>query len=109
LGNFHSWHASILCVPAGALAGVPKIRSQRRSLLPVIERFRPVGSTSEVLFRTTRPTVGTTKSHISHVVLDAPTWEHSVAYRLERLLKLKPKKPPLGKCSQCEAVLFTLA
>ena len=54
-------------------------------LLPVIERFRPLGSTSEVLFRTVRPCVGTTKSHISHVVLDAPIWEHSVAYQLERL------------------------
>ncbi len=51
----------------------------------MIERFRPIGSTSEVLFRTVRPTVGTTKSHISHVVLDAPKWEHSVAYQLERI------------------------
>jgi len=32
-----------------------------------------------------RPCVGTTKSHISHVVLDAPQWEHSVAYQLERM------------------------
>lgn len=53
--------------------------------LPVIERFRPIGSTSEVLFRTVRPCVGTTKSHISHVVLDAPKWEHAVAYQLERM------------------------
>jgi type III restriction enzyme len=29
--------------------------------------------------------VGTTKSHVSHVVLDAPRWEHSVAYELERM------------------------
>jgi type III restriction enzyme len=29
--------------------------------------------------------VGTTKSHISHVVLDAPSWEHSVAYQLEQI------------------------
>jgi len=54
-------------------------------ILPVIERFRPIGSTSEVLFRTVRPAVGTTKSHISHVVLDAPKWEHSVAFQLERI------------------------
>lgn len=54
-------------------------------MLPVIERFRPAGSTSEVLFRTVRPAVGTTKSHISHVVLDAPKWEHSVAFQLERI------------------------
>jgi type III restriction enzyme len=54
-------------------------------ILPIIERFRPLGSTSEVLFRTVRPCVGTTKSHISHVVLDAPRWEHTVAYQLERM------------------------
>ena len=54
-------------------------------LLPVIERFRPIGSTSEVLFRTVRPTVGTTKSHISYMVLDAPKWEHSVAFQLEQM------------------------
>jgi type III restriction enzyme len=50
----------------------------------VIERFRPIGSTSGVLFRTVRPTIGTTKSHISHVVLDAPKWEHSAAFQLEK-------------------------
>jgi type III restriction enzyme len=63
----------------------PDIEAGEAPLLPVIERFRPIGSTSEVLFRTVRPTVGTTKSHISHVVLDAPKWEHSVAYQLERM------------------------
>jgi type III restriction enzyme len=59
-------------------AGEPRI-------LPVIERFRPIASTGEVLFRTVRPCDGTTKSHVSHVVLDAPQWEHSVAYQLERM------------------------
>jgi type III restriction enzyme len=63
----------------------PDVESGESPMLPVIERFRPVGSTSEVLFRTVRPTVGTTKSHVSHVVLDAPKWEHSVAFQLERL------------------------
>ena len=63
----------------------PDTEAGEPPILPVIERFRPVGSTSEVLFRTVRPCVGTTKSHISHVVLDAPKWEHSVAYQLERM------------------------
>jgi len=63
----------------------PDTEAGEPPVLPVIERFRPVGSTSEVLFRTVRPCVGTTKSHISHVVLDAPKWEHSVAYQLERI------------------------
>jgi len=38
-----------------------------------------------LVFRTSRPCFGTLKSHISHVVADAPTWEHSVAFQLERL------------------------
>ena len=29
--------------------------------------------------------MGTTKSPISHVVLDAPKWKHCLAYRLEQL------------------------
>jgi len=63
----------------------PDTEAGEPPILPVIERFRPLGSTSEVLFRTVRPCVGTTKSHISHVVLDAPRWEHTVAYELERM------------------------
>lgn len=63
----------------------PDTEAGELPILPVVERFRPTGSTSEVLFRTVRPTVGTTKSHVSHVVLDAPVWEHSVAYQLERM------------------------
>jgi type III restriction enzyme len=63
----------------------PDTEAGEPPILPIIERFRPLGSTSEVLFRTVRPCVGTTKSHISHVVLDAPQWEHSVAYQLERM------------------------
>jgi len=63
----------------------PDTEASEPPILPIIERFRPIGSTSEVLFRTVRPCVGTTKSHVSHVVLDAPKWEHSVAYQLERM------------------------
>jgi type III restriction enzyme len=63
----------------------PDTEAGEPPILPIIERFRPIGSTAEVLFRTVRQCMGTTKSHISHVVLDAPEWEHSVAYQLERI------------------------
>jgi type III restriction enzyme len=52
-------------------------------LLPVINRFRPYGSTAEVRFTTTRPCHKTMKSHIADVVLDTDTWERSVAFQLE--------------------------
>lgn len=54
-------------------------------LLPRIERFRPRGSTTEVLFRTVRPCAETAKSHVSHVVLDNVKWERSAAFKLERM------------------------
>ena len=61
----------------------PDTEAGEPPLLPIIERFRPVGSTSEVLFRTVRPCHGTAKSHVSHVA-EHSEWEHTVAYYLER-------------------------
>ncbi len=52
-------------------------------LLPRIERFRPRGSTCEVLFRTVRDCKPTAKSHVSHAVLDSK-WEGSTAFQLEK-------------------------
>jgi type III restriction enzyme len=63
-------------VHAGDAEGEPVV-------LPRIERFRSEGSTREVFYRTGRPCRETLKSHISHVVLDSPTWENTAAYRLE--------------------------
>lgn len=54
------------------------------ALLPRVERFRPKGSTKDVLFSTTRPCRETLKSHVSHVVLDSLVWEGSAAFELER-------------------------
>lgn len=53
-------------------------------LLPILNRYKPIGSTAEVDFKTTRPCYGTTKSHINQVVLDTATWEQSAAFRLEQ-------------------------
>jgi len=61
----------------------PDTEAGEPPLLPIIERFRPVGSTAEVPFRTVRPCHGTAKSHVSHVV-EHSKWEHTVAYYLER-------------------------
>ncbi|MBL8879125.1 MAG: DEAD/DEAH box helicase family protein [Phycisphaerales bacterium] len=53
-------------------------------LLPVLNRYKPFGTTAEVEFTTTRPCHGTQKSHINQVVLDTQTWEASAAFRLEQ-------------------------
>jgi type III restriction enzyme len=51
-------------------------------LLPILNRYRPVGSTSGVDFPTTRPVVSTTKSHINAVVLHSG-WEAETARLLD--------------------------
>lgn len=61
----------------------PDISEGEAPLLPIIERFRPKGSTSEVLFRTVRKAHPTLKSHVSHVVTDNRSWEHTVSFYFE--------------------------
>ncbi len=59
-------------------------------LLPVLNRFKPVGSTAEVNFKTARPCVATRRSHINQVVADTKSWEEAAVFWLE----------------QCQAVRF---
>lgn len=65
----------------------PHIHSESETgeplILPRIERYRPTGSTKDVMFRTGRPVVPTQKSHISHVVVDSPVWEKVATRVLE--------------------------
>lgn len=63
---------------------VPDDAAGEPPLLPVLNRYKPFGTTTEVDFKTTRPCRGTQKSHINQVVLDTLTWEASAAFRLER-------------------------
>ena len=51
-------------------------------ILPVLDRYRPTGSTADVVFSTTRKVWATTRSHVSHVVLES-TWEKRAAQILE--------------------------
>jgi type III restriction enzyme len=72
----------------GTGIGAAKLRLRSRHqlfpLIPIPNRYKPIGSTAEVDFKTTRPCYATIKSHINHVVLDTATWEQSAAFRLEQ-------------------------
>jgi len=52
-------------------------------LMPILNRYKPTGATSEVDFKTTRPCHATFKSHIDQVVMDNLSWEAGAAFRLE--------------------------
>lgn len=62
---------------------VPDAAEGEPPLLPVLNRYKPIGISGDVDFITTRPCHGTQKSHVNQVVLDTRTWESSVAFRLE--------------------------
>ena len=52
-------------------------------LLPILNRYAPVGTTAEVDFKTIQRVHHTAKSHLNQVTLDTNTWEAAAAFRLE--------------------------
>ena len=52
-------------------------------LLPILNRYQPIGSTAGVDFKTTKRVVETQYSHINLVAADTHSWEEAAAFRLE--------------------------
>jgi len=52
--------------------------------LPVLDPYRPAGSTNGVFFQTSLHCVKTLRSHISHIACHAKVWERDLAVQLER-------------------------
>ncbi|QGU32853.1 BPTD_3080 family restriction endonuclease [Thermochromatium tepidum] len=61
----------------------PDTESGEPPLMPRLNRYKPIGSTAEVNFKTTRPTVATERSHINQVVKDNASWEGKAVFQLE--------------------------
>jgi type III restriction enzyme len=53
-------------------------------LMPLLNRYKPIGSTADVDFKTVKPVFSTVFSHINAVAADTATWEQSAAFRLEQ-------------------------
>lgn len=62
---------------------VPDDSEGEAPLMPILNKYKPMGSTTEVDFKTTRPCHATMKSHIDQVVVDNLAWEGSAAFWLE--------------------------
>jgi type III restriction enzyme len=63
---------------------VPDDAEGEPPLLPILNRYKPIGTTAEVDFKTTRPCYMTQRSHVNQVVADTASWEGSAAFRLEQ-------------------------
>jgi len=56
-------------------------------LLPRLNRYKPIGSTENVHFKTVKPVQATTASHLNFVACDTASWEQAAMFQLEMLAK----------------------
>lgn len=54
-------------------------------LLPRLNRYRPIGSSDSVAFKTVKPVQSTQRSHVNFVAADTKSWEQAAATALEML------------------------
>ncbi|RKU27807.1 hypothetical protein C6499_11270 [Candidatus Poribacteria bacterium] len=66
----------------------PNTEAGEAPLLPIINPNKPLGSSKDVDFSTTKDCYPTEKSHVNFVAVDS-TWEASAAFRLERSTRVK--------------------
>ena len=64
---------------------MPDDSKDEAPLLPRLNRYRPIGSTGSVHFKTVKPVQATFASHLNHVACDTGTWEQAATFRLEKL------------------------
>ncbi len=53
-------------------------------LLPILYRYKPIGTTADVDFKTTRPCFAAHFSHINQVAADTAKWEASATFKIEQ-------------------------
>ncbi|MCX5999687.1 MAG: DEAD/DEAH box helicase family protein [Chloroflexi bacterium] len=61
----------------------PDAQQGESPIVPVLNRYKPIGTTADVDFTTKRSVHGTERSHVNGVVLDS-TWEQTAAFYLEQ-------------------------
>lgn len=66
---------------------IPDDSLGKSPLLPLLNRYKPMGTTAEVDFKTTRPCFALQHGHINQVMADTRTWESSAAFKLEQLVQ----------------------
>ena len=72
---------------AGILADAikPNDSEGEAPLLPLLNRYEPIGSTARVHFKTVRPVRDATASHLNRVACDTGTWEQAAMFQIEKL------------------------
>lgn len=56
-------------------------------LMPILNRYKPIGTTAEVDLKTVRRCVSTPHSHINQAAADTESWEEAAVFRLEQAVQ----------------------
>jgi len=67
----------------------PATQEAEPKLIPILNRYKPFGSTSDVSFRTTRRCYPTARSHINLVAAENEAWEEESAFFIEQSSAVK--------------------
>ncbi len=54
------------------------------TFLPVLDPYRPIGSTNGIFFQTSLHCVKSIRSHLSHIACHSKVWERDIAVKLEQ-------------------------
>lgn len=54
-------------------------------ILPLLHRYKPIGTTADVHFKTVKPVQATQRSHLNFVACDTQSWEQAAMVQLEML------------------------
>ena len=79
LAPYYGWLVEVLMS-----AIRPDVSEGEHPEVAVYDRERPLGSTSEVDYFTSKPVYPVTKSHVNVVVADTKQWEQSAAYQIDK-------------------------
>lgn len=55
-------------------------------LMPLLNRYKPIGTSADVHFKTVKPVQATPHSHLNFVAADTGSWEQAVVTQLEMLV-----------------------
>lgn len=64
---------------------MPDDQQGETPLLPRLNRYKPIGSTDNVHFKTVKPVQATAASHLNFVACDTNSWEQAATFHLERM------------------------
>ena len=57
----------------------PDTEQGEAAILPRLNRYRPIASTASVHFKTVKPVLATSASHLNFVAADTKSWEQAAA------------------------------